>query len=121
MNAMRPYAGYLHTELTALGFADLGCDPEELGGYDALLTRVYRGFGFEVEMDEGYGKVTLRVFGPGEAAGEAVYKDGSFADTAFPVEMPQVIVMGAIAAAVNLGKEQDRQHAEYTTRRVAFA
>ncbi|MFG6197710.1 hypothetical protein [Nonomuraea sp. JJY05] len=112
MNSMRPYAGYLHGELTGLGFADLGRDPEELGGYDALFTRVYQGFGYQVEVHEQDGDVTLRVFGPGEAAeGDSTYRNGHLAETKFAVEMPTAIVMGAITAAVTLGKDTDRLYA----------
>ncbi|WP_043637100.1 hypothetical protein [Nonomuraea candida] len=110
MISTRPYAGYLHTELTALGFADLGHDPEEMGGYDALFTRVYQGFGYLVEVHEQYGDVTLRVFGPGEATeGENTYRNGHLTETTFKVEMPTVIVMGAISAAVN--QDTDRLYA----------
>ncbi|MFC4014696.1 hypothetical protein ACFOY2_46250 [Nonomuraea purpurea] len=108
----RPYFGYLHTELTALGFTDLGRDPEELGGYDSLFTRVYQGFGFHVEIHEQDGDVTLRQFGPGEAAeGSDTYRNGSESDVKFDRRMHPAIVTGAIEAAVKLGKDTDRSYA----------
>lgn len=112
MISTRPHAGYLHTELTGLGFADLGIDPEEMGGYDALFTRVYQGYGLQIEVHEQYGDVTLRVFGPGEAAeGENTYRNGHLTETKFTVEMPSAIVMAAISAAVKLGQDTDRLYA----------
>ncbi|MGW2220128.1 hypothetical protein ACWCSD_34510 [Nonomuraea sp. NPDC001684] len=112
MIAMRPYTGHLHTELLGFGFADLGIDPEELGGYDAQYTRVYQGFGYRVEVHEQYGDVTLRVFGPGEASdGEDTYRHGHLSETKFDVRMPTEIVLGSIEAAVKLGKATDRLYA----------
>ncbi|MEU4331418.1 hypothetical protein [Nonomuraea dietziae] len=111
-NPMRPHAGHLAAELTALGFTDHGVDPEEMGTYDAIFTRVYRAHGIQVEIHEGSGDVTLRDFGPGEIRdGQDTYRHGSIAETTFTVEWRTEIVMAAITAAHKVGVDTDRLYA----------
>ncbi|MBG0819029.1 hypothetical protein [Planomonospora sp. ID82291] len=98
---MRPHAGYLADELTALGFTDLGRDAEQLGSLEALMTRTYRAYGVQVEVAEDSGDVTVRLFGWGETHGnQDTYRHGHLAATTFPVTWPPSVVLAAIEAAL---------------------
>ncbi|WP_449060607.1 hypothetical protein [Planomonospora algeriensis] len=97
----RPHAGYLTNDLTGLGLIDLGLDAGQIGTWDAIMTRTWRGYGVEVEVREDTADVTLRLFGWGDLyGGEDTYRHGHLAQTVFPAEWPTALLLATIAAAV---------------------
>ncbi|WP_179829060.1 hypothetical protein [Streptosporangium sandarakinum] len=101
MSFLRPFAGYLADEMAGLGFTDHGYDPEELGGYDAILTRVYRRDGVAVEVREDTGDVTVRLFGWGPVyGGDDTYRHGHLSQVTFSDTWPVASLLATVSALV---------------------